>query len=173
MRAFCVLRVCVSILYDACVTVCLRAHDRECVRYMFAMPRFSICLCVRTRSALLLVFLSVVCLRACYVSYKLISVSVWAIRRCNWGGETFCLTLSSGHWPIMNRCPQKKDFSQILKKTLSPLAKKKLFFAWSKPNGGKMRNEIKKTSPLVRTRARGAFFTANFDPLAKTFLKEH
>ena len=38
MRISCVLRVCVSILYEACVTVRLRANERVCVAYVCRVP---------------------------------------------------------------------------------------------------------------------------------------
>ena len=74
----CLLLVCcvcvrVSCMMHVSLCVCVRMSESECG---ICVPRFRICLCVRTRSALVRVFLSVVCLRACYVSYKLICVSV-------------------------------------------------------------------------------------------------
>ena len=74
----CVLLVCcvcarVSCMMHVPLCVCVRMSESECG---ICVPRFRICLCVRTRSALVRVFLSVVCLRVCYVPYKLICVSV-------------------------------------------------------------------------------------------------
>ena len=76
----CVLLVCcvcvrVSCMMHVPLCVCLQMSESVCVCVCsICVPRFRICLCVRTRSALVRVFLSVVCLRACYVSYMCESV---------------------------------------------------------------------------------------------------
>ena len=49
MRDSCALRVCASILHDACVTVCLGAHEQVCVAYVCyvmgvaCVPVFFVC----------------------------------------------------------------------------------------------------------------------------------
>ena len=129
MRASCVLHICAraSWMMHVWLCVCVCMSESVCgVQYV----------CHVSASVYAYVHGVVLCASFClwYAYVRVMCriyvwVCVWAMPRCNWGGETFSFTsqfLSLANYESIPS--EKKDFSKILKKTLSLLTKKKGVF---------------------------------------------